>query len=450
MTLDTNITPRADWYDDEPDEETQGDDLHTQLVRDEVRKLRAREAAREILAAERVGSLDLPPLVSLEAFLAVPDKPVTHRVRGLFPSGGRVVLSAPHKAGKTTFVGNLLRCLADGEPFLGEFDTIPARVVLLDNELDEDMLRRWLRDHGTTNPGRVHLAALRGRVSAFNIIDPTTRARWAEHLSAARADVLVLDCLRPVLDALGLSEDKDAGRLLEALDELTRAAGIPEAVVVHHTGHAGERSRGDSRIQDWPDAVWQLTKDKTDDDTSAAAVARYFTAYGRDVDQPQVLLGYEPETRRLRIAGGSKSDTMALDALEVVLDLLAESPGLSQRQVWERAQKSGHARATVFRALALGKSRGDIETLPGARNSTLHYPSAPVRHECAGTLPTSAPVPLIDGALTRSLTDGSVDRPTAEHSPNPQDGRTCPECGDPLPPGKVRHPECFRAMEAAR
>ncbi len=32
-------------------------------------------------------------------------------------------------------------------------------------------------------------------------------------------DVLVIDCLRPALDALGLSEDKDAGRWLDAPDE---------------------------------------------------------------------------------------------------------------------------------------------------------------------------------------------------------------------------------------
>lgn len=28
--------------------------------------------------------------------------------------------------------------------------------------------------------------------------------------------------------------------------------------------------------------------------------------------------------------------------------------------------------------------------------------------------------------------------------------RLCPECYEPLPAGKVRHPECFRRMEAQR
>lgn len=96
--------------------------------------------------------------------------------------------------------------------------------------------------------------------------------------------MLIFDCLRPALDALPLSEDKEAGRFLEFLDELAAEACIGELLTIHHMGHVGERSRGDSRILDWPDAVWKLVKDAEDDSTGPASVLRYLSAYGRDVD----------------------------------------------------------------------------------------------------------------------------------------------------------------------
>lgn len=392
----------------------------------ELRRLQAREQARELHSAAKASAAQLPTLTNLGDFLAEPDDPTTYRVAGLWPTGGRVVLSAPHKAGKSTLVGNLSRCLVDGDDFLGRYEVTEARrVVLLDDELDPRMLRRWLREQRIGNAGRLELVSLRGRLSAFDILNPAGRTRWAEHLGAA--DVLILDCLRPVLDAFGLSEDKDAGRFLEAFDELLVEAGILEALVVHHTGHTGERSRGDSRIQDWPDAVWQLTRDRADADGTGQA-ARYFAAYGRDVDQPAALLGFTSEDRQLRIAGGSPGATAARRALGEVLQLLGDEPGLSGRQVWERLQHSGHARSVVFKALEIGADDGLIERRKGHRNAQLHYlnsASDPVRRECAGSLETSAPVPLIERG-----THWDTHKPVS--APKPDGAMNCRACGQQL------------------
>ena len=66
----------------------------------------------------------------------------------------------------------------------------------------------------------------------------------------------ILDCLRPVLDALGLSEDKkrldgSSSRSHALLKRRRNRRCLP---LVQHMGHTNERSRGDSRLQDWPDA----------------------------------------------------------------------------------------------------------------------------------------------------------------------------------------------------
>ena len=377
---------------------------HAIEVERETYRLRVREAARDKLAAEKATAIDLPGVRSLADFLAEPDPELTHRVAGLWPTGGRIVLAAPPKTGKTTLTGNLLRSLVDGQPFLDTFEVQPAtRVLLLDNELDARMLRRWLRDQGIDNRHAVELVPLRGRLSSFNILDPTTRTRWAEHLGAA--DVLILDCLRPALDALALSEDKDAGRFLEALDELTTEAGIPETLTVHHMGHSGERSRGDSRILDWPDASWKLVKDAEDEDQIRRV---YFTAGpGRDVDHPETLLAYDADTRHLSIAGGSRKEART-EALAVqVLEYVEQNPGCTQTAI-ERAieGKAAHIRTALRQAV----TDGLVIREPGRHNSFLH-----TRAHARTSVRPARPSASGRGAEYRvpaSIEDADADAPT--------------------------------------
>jgi len=341
-------------------------------------KIRVRDAAREKVAAEMAVAVDLPATTQLDAFLAVPDEECVYRVDRLWPVGGRVVLAAQHKAGKSTLVANLIRALVDAEAFLDTFGVAPvARVVIIDDELDERMLRRWLRDQGIRNTDQVTVVPLRGRLSSFNVLDAATRTRWAEHLGPA--DVLLLDCLRPALDALGLSEDKEAGRFLEALDELAAEAGIPELAVVHHMGHQGERSRGDSRILDWPDAVWRLVKDAEDEETGAGQVRRYLTAYGRDVDVPESLLAFDPATRRLSVAGGTRSDRKAGAASADVVASMADYGGpLSGRAIEERMAGTEHPQKSVRAAVRRLADAGQLvkEGRPGRGGGFLYSLSA--------------------------------------------------------------------------
>lgn len=274
----------------------------------EYRREQRRRRARRILEEEekQQTAIERPKGASLTDLLAQPDEDVHFLIDRLWPAQGKVVLAAQNKAGKTTLVGNLVRSLVDGDAFLGQFKVEQVdRVVLLDNELSPGMVRRWLRDQGIVNTDAVDVFAMRGRLSSFDILDPATRAEWADHIGPA--DVLLFDPLRPALDALGLSEDKDSGRFLEALDELVAAAGIGHLGVVHHMGHSNERSRGDSRIEDWPDAKWRLVRDRSDpDDPDGNNAPRFFSAFGRDVDQPETRLDYSPEDRHLSVLGGSR------------------------------------------------------------------------------------------------------------------------------------------------
>src|SRR6185503_12255323 len=100
---------------------------------------------------------------------------------------------------------------------------------------------------------------------------------------------------RPAMDALGLDEHNEAGRWFTAFDELLKEAGVPEALIVHHSGHGGDRSRGDSRILDWPDGIWNLVRGERDDLNSP----RFISAKGRDITVEEGQLTFDPITRHL-------------------------------------------------------------------------------------------------------------------------------------------------------
>jgi RecA-family ATPase len=156
-----------------------------------------------------------------------------------------VILAAQFKAGKTTLVGNLTRSLLDGDLWLGKYPVTPldGSVALLDFEMSGPQLTDWLRDQGIKNSNKVVLVPMRGRAPAFDLLTEDVRARWASLLKSKRVGYLILDCLRPIMDGLGLDEHHDAGRFLVALDELLREAAIPDCLVVHHMGHTPTSGR---------------------------------------------------------------------------------------------------------------------------------------------------------------------------------------------------------------
>jgi hypothetical protein len=233
------------------------------------------------------------------------------------------------------------------------------------------------------------------------------------------------------LDSLGLDENRDAGRLLTALDELLNEAGVPEGMLVHHMGHAGERSRGDSRIIDWPDATWKLVRENPELEGSP----RYFSAYGRDVFRAESLLEYDPQTRRLMLRGGNRQDAANERLMPPLFERLAANPdGMSGRQIEDALVEAGHGRNEVRKAREYAVKRLYLVTSPGAKNAIIHRinPDLPESvRQCATSAPlvrrntesecASAP---IDGAHTQhthsdAVSDPPVDLTDNGHTPPP-------------------------------
>lgn len=289
-------------------------DWYALAVQRRYSELKVTEDARQMLAAEKAGAAPDLAGISLADFLAEPDAPVRYRVEGLWPAEGRVLLAAAAKSGKTTMVAaNLLPSLVDGREFLGRYpaSTVDGNVVLLNMEVGENTLRRWMRDSGIENAGKVQVANLRGKASALTLNTEAGRSRLAEWLRAAEAEVVILDPLAPVLASLGLDENSnaDVAQFFSWWSEALTLAGVRDDVVVHHAGHAGQRSRGASRLLDEPDAVWTLTREMEEGgEFSPLEPTRYLSAYGRDVELQPEALAFELSTRRLVLTGQNRAE----------------------------------------------------------------------------------------------------------------------------------------------
>ncbi|WP_067571763.1 AAA family ATPase [Nocardia acidivorans] len=343
-----------------------------ELLAKEVARQRRLDKARRTVAAENNVRPAIAPGIGLDEFLAIEDEPEDYRIAGLLPTDGKVLLSAAYKAGKTTMVGNLTRSLVDGRPFLGKFETrrLQGRLAIIDNEMNPRALRSWLRRIGILSPEKVVLWSLKGRVSSFDLLDSETRAKWSDHLAEEGVEFVILDCLRPVLDSLGLDEHREAGKFLVPFDEMLARAGVREGVIVQHMGHTGERARGDSRLLDWPDVNWTLVRAENENPASP----RFFTAYGRDVDVPQSGLDFTPETGELTyLANRPRRQTAAEKLLPAVLKVVREKPNLTGRAIINLLTDDGVSQSGARTVLELSRARGFVLTEEGAEHSKLHF-----------------------------------------------------------------------------
>lgn len=321
-------------------------------------ELRIIEDARGMLAAHKAGSAPSLEGVDLATLLAQPDEEVRYRVTDLWPAEGRIMLAAAAKSGKTTMVAaNLIPALVDGRPFLGRYATEPVagKVLLLNMEVGDNTLRRWMRDCEIERQAAVVVANLRGKGSALSLASPQGRARFAEFLKRHEAEVVILDPLAPVLASLGLDENSntDCSTFYSWWGEALGMAGIVDDVIVHHTGHAGQRSRGASRLLDEPDAIWTLSRETEDDgdgDFAAITPLRYLAAYGRDVELGAEALAFDVARRSLTLTGMGKAAVKGSKDAQTILgafsdgrartaNAICSESGVQRNRAWDMVKQ---------------------------------------------------------------------------------------------------------------
>lgn len=236
---------------------------------------------------------------TLAEVLARPDEPPM-RVDQLVPWSSSTLIVAQRKSGKTTLLLNYADALLTGTDFLGTFPVIPLdprqRVAILNYEVNGKMLARWADDVGI-DPDRLILINLRGRRNPLG--HDEDRARLAQALVAANVGAILVDPFGRAYTGDSQNDNAEVQRFLISLDQFAREeVGAPDLVLAAHAGWDGERTRGASALEDWPDTIINLTK-QSDDDGSKT----YFRALGRDVEIEEDALIMDPITRRLKLAG---------------------------------------------------------------------------------------------------------------------------------------------------
>ena len=206
-------------------------------------------------------------------------------------------------------------------------------------EVGERIIRSWMRRAGIINTDQVSVVNLRGKASALTLATQQGRNRFAAFLRSLQAEAVILDPLAPLLATLGLDENSNTeiATFFSWWSETLQLAEVTDDLIVHHTGHAGQRSRGASRLLDEPDAIWTLTKglstDPEDDEPFGSTQPRFLSAYGRDVEHPEEGLDHDPDSGHLTHNGQNKSQSKTASKLERLRDLVNDNTPRSKSEI---------------------------------------------------------------------------------------------------------------------
>lgn len=275
----------------------------------EAEKELARRAGRRLADAEEASrtAVVLPRQTLAEALMADRPEEPPERIRGVHRIGYNTTISAPYKTGKTTFGGNMLRSLADGVPFLDQFEAMqPAgRVGYLNYELTDTDMLDWLQDQGISNTGRIAVLNLRGtRFSLASEQNAEELVRWCHSMEV---EVLHLDPHRRAFAGFGSeNSNDDVNRYTETLDALKAEAGVADLFLYVHMGRnvgepGEEHARGATALDDWADQRIVLSKNADGD--------RFMYADGRLPHVREVGLVYDSATRHLRVVAGNRVES---------------------------------------------------------------------------------------------------------------------------------------------
>lgn len=350
-----------------------------QEVAQEVRRLLVQQRARATVR-ELTDPFEPPTYrANLADDLAeLTDEELPYTVGRLLPVGGNATVAAQFKAGKTTLLLNLIRAAADGGRFLGAFDVdSPRRVVYVNYELSERQAGHWLREAQIRHPDRVSVLNLRGL--SFRMTDRQAADWLVGYLRDMDCGLLLIDPLARMLGGVDENSNTEVAPALNALDEIRHRAGVDAGcVLATHTGRAAhgkdaeratERTRGASRLDDWPDALWVYTRDE--------AGSRFLSATGRDVELAESRLAFDQVSRRLTLVeeGQSRSQARVDGLVRSVVDYVHSHPGCTAREI--QAEMHGNKDAlgkAARKAIEDGLLRVEKK---GAAN--LHYPAEEVR-----------------------------------------------------------------------
>jgi len=283
-------------------------------------------------------------------------------VEGLFPVSGKVFLAAKAKAGKTTLVTALLKCLADGGEFLGKFKVSPhfGRIGDMNLELTDLQMQEWLQRQSIKNVDKIHVWNLRGKINPFRS-ESSRRALIAE-LQEQGIKTLVIDTFAKIFTGNNADNNSEVNRFLIMLDSVLDQAGVEQLVMLVHAGNDAKKIRGATALTDHPDGIWFLFNDEDKN--------RYFSAIGRDIELDEGQLIYDKALHTLEFTGTGKKATRESSTSERMLAFIRLNQGANASVVDDCV---GGTKASKIKVRSKLVKDGLVEVRKGPNNSNLYF-----------------------------------------------------------------------------
>lgn len=178
---------------------------------------------------------------------------------------------ATKKAGKTTFVLELIRCSLTGERAFNAFDIKPLeddeRILFIDPELQESSFRRYMKPAfaGMTKhqvDDQFIRISTRSNVTQFDLMSEQTRDELVRVINMYNIKRVVFDSYVKLIPNGSVSKEDDVKRMLANWNYVQANTDVRESFWVGHVNNGGEiRSSGSILLDGTFESLLTLIKD---------------------------------------------------------------------------------------------------------------------------------------------------------------------------------------------
>lgn len=183
---------------------------------------------------------------TFDEYLALPSGPSDWLIEPILPAGGRAIIFAPPKAGKSSFALQLAIALARGEALLDYPVSHKAKVLYAQVDNPRSLWQARLRKLGAHGiplppPDMLRFLDRESMPFPFNILAPAHAAAFAREVKAQAPGLVIVDTLRESFRG----DENESDRLQQVFSTFTLCCRPSALLYVHH----GKKSPNDPMME---------------------------------------------------------------------------------------------------------------------------------------------------------------------------------------------------------
>lgn len=288
------------------------------------------------------------------------EEPVTKEqwvIENVLIKGGISIFAGKPKAGKTTLVRGIAKCVATGTPFLGRH-SIKGKVLYFALEEKRDEVARHFRDLGLTGNDLIFVHVDR---APLNAVEELIKA-----ISAHQPELVIIDPLFRFIRIKDSNDYVQVSNAFEPIVEIARKSGAHILFIHHHS--KGEREGaegilGSSAIAGAADANFIMIR------KGKVRTLRSEQRYGIDLEETELIFD---ESRREYSLGQTKTQVEEHSIEKEIISLLETSTNpLREDEIMPKVEGNMAKKRKALRNLH--KEEQIIRTGNGNRNDPFLY-----------------------------------------------------------------------------